>query len=140
MKIPHIDYQIAPAEVHMAALHSTRSNIGFYIFRDYEDGKYIYEDQLESLIDYLVGNVSSYYSPNRSYYQDWYNECNNLQMVIRWRKNHGFGEGLGKYGERVCYKFFTNDGEVIDLTKPKFKDHAKDCTCNKLDAIKLRHD
>ena len=127
-------------EVYMAASHFTRPTTGFLIFRDYEDGKYIHEDQLEILIDYLAGNVSSYYAPNRSYYQNWYNEFNNLQMVIRWRKNHGLGEGMGKYGERICYKLFTDHGEVIDLTKPQFKDHTKNCTCNTLDAIRLRCD
>ena len=77
---------------------------------------------------------------NRAYYQDWFYESNDLQIVIRWRERHGL-QGMGKYGERICFKIHKDHGELIDLTKPKFKDHCKNCySCNKLEAIRLRYD
>ena len=68
------------------------------IFRDFEDGKYIYKNQLNSLINYLAGNTNEIGNPNRGYYYDWYNESANLQIVIRWRKDHDLPIN-GKYGE-----------------------------------------
>ena len=59
---------------------------GDLIFRDYEDGKYIYRNQLNSLRNYLAGNINAIWKPNRGYYYDWYNEFNNLQIVVRWRE------------------------------------------------------
>ena len=124
----------------MAESLSIRPTQGFLIFRDYEDSKYIFKDQCQALICYLIGNTQSYYSPNRSYYQDWLNESNDLQIVIRWRERNGDWE-VGKYGERICFKIHKDRGELIDLTKPEFKDHCKNChSCNKLEAIRLRYD
>ena len=124
----------------MAESLLNRPTEGFLIFRDYEDSKYIYKEQLHALICYLIGNVSSYYSPNRSYYQDWLDESNNLQIVVRWREINGL-QGMGKYGERICYKIHKDHGELIDLTKPQFKNHREHgyCSCNKLEAIRLRY-
>ena len=59
-----------------------RPGAGFLIFRDYENGEYIYRNQLDSLINYLGGNINAIWKPNRSYYYDWFNESNNLQIVI----------------------------------------------------------
>ena len=125
----------------MAESLLNRPTEGFLIFRDYEDSKYIYKEQLHALICYLIDNVSSYYSPNRSYYQDWLDESNDLQIVVRWRERNGL-RGMGKYGERICYKIHKDHGELIDLTKPQFKNHRERgyCSCNKLEAIRLRYD
>ena len=124
----------------MAESYLSRPNRGFEIFRDYEDSKFIYRDQLHTLICYLCGAVNAPYSPNRSYYKDWLDETNDLQIVVRWRERQGL-EGLGKYGERICYTIDKDNGELIDLTKKKFKDHNKNCQrCNKLEAIRLRYD
>ena len=113
---------------------------GFQIFRDYEDSKFIYRDQLHALICHLCGNVNAPYSPNRSYYQDWLDETNDLQIVIRWGERKGL-TGLGKYGERICYTINKENGELIDLTKKEFKNHTKTCqSCNRLEAIRLRYD
>ena len=63
-----------------------RPGAGYLIFQDYEDGEYIYKNQLNSLINYLAGNINAIWNPNRCYYYDWYNETNNLQIVVRWRE------------------------------------------------------
>ena len=91
------------------------------------------------MICHLCGNVNAPYSPNRSYYQDWLDETNNLQIAIRWRERHGL-TGLGKYGERICYTIDKENGELIDLTKKGFKNHCKFCqSCNKQEAMRLRY-
>ena len=113
---------------------------GFEIFRDYEDNKFIYRGQLHALICHLCGNVNAPYSPNRSYYQDWLDESNNLQIVIRWRERKGL-TGIGKYGERICYNIDKENGDLIDLTKKEFKHHYKTGQrCDKLEAVRLRYD
>ena len=108
----------------MAGSCLSRPIQGFAIFRDYEDSKFIYKDQLHALICYLCGCVNAPYSPNRSYYQDWLDETNNLQIVVRWRESQGL-TGRGKYGERICYKIDKDYGELIDLTNNK--NHLKIC-------------
>ena len=122
----------------MASSALNRPTQGFEIFKDYEDGKYIYRDQLHALICHLCGNINAPWNPNRSYYNDWHDESNNLQIVIRWRERNDLLP-IGKYGERICFKQSRDEGELIDLTKPEFKDHCKVCLrCNKLEAVKLR--
>ena len=64
----------------MTGSQLNRPTQGFEIFMDYEDSKFIYRDQLHAFICYLCGNVNACYSPNRSYYQDWLYESNNLQL------------------------------------------------------------
>ena len=65
-----------------------RPRVGYLIFQDYEDEKYICRNQLKSLLNYLAGNVIAIWNPNRSYYRDWQNESNNLQIVVRWRERY----------------------------------------------------
>ena len=111
-----------------------RPRASYLIFRDYENGEYIYKNQLNSLINYLAGNINAIWNPNRSYYYNWYNESNNLQIVVRWRERQTF-EPKGKYGERIYYTRLRKEGELIDLTDPKWKGHYKVCwRCNRIDA------
>ena len=98
---------------------------GFQIFEDFERGKYIFEDELEILSNYIAGQLNSYWNPNRAFYYKWYSQCGDLFRVIEWRKSHGFGKA-GKYGERVCTTFSSN-GALIDLTENKHKNHASIC-------------
>ena len=98
---------------------------GFQIFEDFERGKYIYEDELEILQNYIAQQLNSYWSPNRGFYYKWYSQCGDLFRVIQWRKSQGFGK-CGKYGERVCTTFSSN-GALIDVTQKKHKDHGSVC-------------
>ena len=70
---------------------------GFHVFEDFERGKYIYEEELKILQDYIAEQLNSYWSPNREFYYRWYSQCGDLFRVIEWRKSHGFGK-TGKYG------------------------------------------
>ena len=110
--------------------------LGFEIFRDYEDGKFIYKHEQHNLINYLCGNINAYWNPNRWYFYEWYNESSNLCIVTRWRERDSLAL-KGKYGERICYSR-TSEGELIDLTEPSYKDHCKTCyRCNRLKAVKF---
>ena len=121
----------------MATNDYENAGAGHLIFRDYEDGKFIFKNQINSLINYLPGNINAYWNPNRAYYYDWYNESSNLQIVIRWRERQLLAL-KGKYGGRICYTRLPEEGELIDLTDPLYKDHLKVCyRCNRLDAVKL---
>ena len=114
-----------------------RPGAGYLIFQDYENGEYIYRNQLNSLLNYLAGNVIAIWNPSSSYYRDWQNESNNLQIVVRWRERYDL-PAKGKYGERICYTLDPKKGELIDLTDLSKKDHSKICwRCNTLDAVKL---
>ena len=98
---------------------------GFQIFKDFESGKYIFEDELAILQNYIAEQLNSYYSPNRGFYYKWYSQCGDLFRVIEGRKSKGFAKS-GKYGERVCTTFSSN-GALIDLTEKKNKDHRSVC-------------
>ena len=116
----------------MAAASDEKSRHGFVIFEDYEAEKYIPEYEYENLRNYLAGHLNAIWNPNRAYYYQWYNECNNLYIVMQWRKSNGFLP-TGKYGERICYTFDPSTGAIIDLTQAKYKNHSEICyKCSKL--------
>ena len=98
---------------------------GFQIFEDFEQGKYIYEDELEILSNYIAGQLNSYWNPNRAFYYKRYSQCGDLFRVNEWRKTNGFSKG-GKCGERICTTF-SSSGALIDLTENKHKDHRSVC-------------
>ena len=105
---------------------------GFEIFNDFEKGNYIFEHELETLNNYIAGQLNAYWNPNRTFYYKWYSQCGDLFRVIEWRKENGF-QRSGKYGERICYTF-SHSGALIDLTESKHKDHATVCySCLKLE-------
>ena len=101
----------------------------FVIFEKYEKGQQIKEYEISKLVDYLAGQLISW-SPNKGYYQEWYNECNNLCIVINWRKKK-YGQGFGKYGERVCNKN-AQGGQIVDLSKDRNHIKNTNCYCNTL--------
>ena len=99
---------------------------GFQVFEDFKQGKYIFEDELEILNNYLAAQMNSYWNPNRAYYYRWYSQSGKLFRVIEWRKRNGFASS-GKYGERVCTTF-SQSGALIDLTEEKkHKNHPVIC-------------
>ena len=111
--------------VTMATNSENSQRHGFQIFEDFEKRKYIFEDELEILSNYLAGQMNSYRNPNRAFYYERYSQCGDLFRVIEWRKENGF-QRSGKYGERICHTF-SHSGALIDLTESKNKDHASVC-------------
>ena len=116
----------------MATAINEKPRQGFVIFEDYEIGKYIHEHEYENLRNYLAGHPNAYWNPNRAYFYQWYNECNNLYIVMKWQRSKGFAV-IGKYGERICSTLDPNSETLIDLADPKFKNHSQICyRCSKI--------
>ena len=77
-------------EVFITVTMATNSErLGFQIFDDFEKEKYIFENELEILSNYLAGQLNSYWNPNRAFYYKWYSQCGDLFRVIEWRKENG---------------------------------------------------
>ena len=56
-------------------------------FRQYEDYQRLSEKEVQLLRSYACRQLV-YWTSNRKFYQDVYNECNDLYLVIEWRKKH----------------------------------------------------
>ena len=77
---------------------------GWGIFKEkFEKEKYIDEDEMLELVDYVCGNLNSDWSPNRGLYYRAYNHTNKLYIVINWRKAKGYPP-IAKKGEMICCK------------------------------------
>ena len=68
-------------------------------FRQYEDYQRLSEKEVQLLRSYACRQLV-YWTPNRKFYQDVYNECNDLYLVIEWRKSHELC-ALAQKGEKV---------------------------------------
>ena len=68
-------------------------------FRQYEDYQRLSEKEVQLLRSYACRQLV-YWTPNRKFYQDVYNECNDLYLVIEWRKKHKLC-ALAQKGEKV---------------------------------------
>ena len=88
--------------------------MGFQLLELFENGAYIYEDQLPKLVDHICHNLNSDYSPNYRYYGKCYNYCNKLYIVINWKKERGLPL-KSKKGEMICYK----DDTLVDFISDK---------------------
>ena len=105
--------------------------MGFNIFEDYSNGKYIPSYEFEPLKNYIAGQLTGDWSPNKGYYYQWYNESNNIYQVLQWRRANGF-QPVAKYGERICTTL-SKSGALIDLTESKHASHFEICySCSKL--------
>ena len=94
---------------------------GWQIFKErFEKVKYIYEDEMPELVDYICGNINSDYSPNRGYYYKSYNHTNKLYIVINWRKAKGYPP-IAKKRAMICYK----KNDLVDFIKDK--EHLNCC-------------
>ena len=68
-------------------------------FRQYEDYQRLSEKEVQLLRSYACRQLV-YWTSNRKFYQDVYNECNDLYLVIEWRKKHELC-ALAQKGEKV---------------------------------------
>ena len=71
------------------------------IFKRFEDEKFIFEHEVPILFDYICAQLNSLYSPNRSYYNMFYNYCVRLTHVINWRKKNSYAP-VAKLGKHIC--------------------------------------
>ena len=74
----------------------------FQIHEKFEQGEYISHCHLKQLVNYVCGNLHSW-TPNRAYWEEQYNYCNKLNIVINWRKSKGLTPHAKK-GEMICYR------------------------------------
>ena len=68
-------------------------------FRQYENYQRLSEKEVQLLRSYACRQLV-YWTPNRKFYQDVYSECNDLYLVIEWRKKHELC-ALAQKGEKV---------------------------------------
>ena len=61
---------------------------GFQIHDLFEKNCYIHEEDLGLMVDHICGNLVSW-TPNRLYWEEQYNYCNKLYIVINWREKKG---------------------------------------------------
>ena len=88
---------------------------GYKIFENFEKEQYVHFDDLKHMVNYIWGNLNSYYSPNYKY---WYNQCSYLSkayIVCSWRQKKCL-QPIAKWGVAIF------DGELVNF----FKEH-KDC-------------
>ena len=60
----------------------------YLLFKDFEDGKYINEEDLPKIINYSCGHLISW-SPNMSYFECQYNYAAKAKAVCRWSRKRG---------------------------------------------------
>ena len=94
---------------------------GWQIFKEkFEKDKYIHEDEMPELVDYICGNLNSDWCPNRGFYYRSYNHTNKLYIVINCRKSNGYPP-ITKIGEMICH----NKKDLVDFIKDK--EHLNCC-------------
>ena len=71
------------------------------IFKRFEDEKFIFENEVPALFNYITAQLNSLYSPNYNYYKMFYNYCVRLTHVINWRKKNSYAP-VAKLGEHIC--------------------------------------
>ena len=55
---------------------------GFQLLELFENGGWIYEDQIPELVNHVCYNLNSDYCPNYRYYEKCYNYCTKLRIVV----------------------------------------------------------
>ena len=60
------------------------------VYEQYEKGEFIAEWSILYLTNYILANVVSNFSPNRSFWYEKYTNETRLYIVCRWRKKNGF--------------------------------------------------
>ena len=72
----------------------------FEIHEKFEKGEYITSCYMDQLVNYICDNLNCW-NPNHSYWEEQYNYCNKLRIVIRWKIARGL-PAEAKKGELIC--------------------------------------
>ena len=75
---------------------------GFQIHEKFERGEYIESCYVHQLVNYICGNLNCW-TPNHIYWEEQYNYCNKLSIVIKYKIARGL-PACAKKGEMICYK------------------------------------
>ena len=78
----------------------------YLLFEDFEDGKYINEEDQPKKINYICGHFISW-SPNRSYFECQYNYTTKTKIVCRWKRKRGLA-AYATEGEAICEEKLVN--------------------------------
>ena len=91
----------------------------YLLFEAFERGDYIPQESIKKITNYTCSQLISW-SPNRSYYETQYNYATKLQIVCRWKQQHGL-PALAKEIKIIC-----ND-QLVNFFKDK---EHKYCSCS----------
>ena len=94
----------------MQASAQLENKSGYKLNEEFEEGKFIYERDIEILKKYICANLVGVNS-NRYWHQQ-YNYLNKLYIVIRWRKENNLLPAARK-GEMIC------KNEIINFLEDK---------------------
>ena len=92
----------------------------YTLYRAYKEGHYIHEIGLCKVVSYICGQPISW-SPNRSFWEDEFNEVSKLFIVRKWKRKRSLPL-LAKKGDPIC-----ND-KLVNVLKDE---NHKDCFCSK---------
>ena len=73
---------------------------GWQIHEMFEDFAYIHDFYVDELVNYICGNLHAW-TPNKRYWEEQYNYCIKLKIVINWRKKKGL-RPIAKKGQMIC--------------------------------------
>ena len=90
-------------------------------FLNYINFKFVNEEQLNLVIDYICGNLNANYQPNYPYWYNMYSYTTKSRIVLRHKKQNGDEFPRVKLGQCVC------QNEIIDF----LKNSDNKCFCNK---------
>ena len=93
--------------------------LDYQIHKKFERRENIASFYVDQLVNYICGNLNNW-TPNRSYWEEQYNYCNKLRIVIRWKIAKGL-PAKAKKDETICYK--------IDQLINFFEDHCHKSCC-----------
>ena len=91
---------------------------GYKVFEDFENGKYIHQEDLNYLSDHICGNLNNW-MPNYPFWYNMYSYSSKAYIVCQWRQSKGLVP-VAKWGEAIC------GDDLVDF----FKDpNHKNCSC-----------
>ena len=93
----------------------------YLLFEDFEDDKYINENGLPKILNYICGHLI-FWSPHRSYFECQYNFATKAKIVYTWRRQCGLA-ACAKKGEAIC------EEKLVNFLKEK---KHKNCLCSKV--------
>ena len=76
---------------------------GYKIFENFEKEQYIHFDNLKPVVNYIGGNLNSYYSPNYKYWYNQYSYSSKAYIVFRWQQKRDL-QPISKWEEAICNK------------------------------------
>ena len=89
------------SEILEITIHLTRLSkmADYLIFEEFEDGKYIHEEDIPKMVNYICGHLISWL-PNVSYFECQYNYATKAKIVCTWKRKRSLTP-CAKNGEAI---------------------------------------